>query len=98
MSLYNDIKKAGTGYLGDMGVDEVKRAFFPLHDITYHRGSYKFNLYTLDFYGMVYYDKPWDYWRKEFIRTSVHERVRLPFYVPNRSRLFDKKYSYKVDK
>jgi len=80
---------------------EPNRTYLPLHDLTFKFEHVVIKLYTLDFYGMSYYHRPWDYWRKNLVQYTIHlngHGLHFPFYIIRRSKIFNNNPALVVDK
>lgn len=76
--------------LGEMGEYQTRRNLTAIQGLCMNFDHIRIKFYTLDFYGSSYYHRPWDYWRKNFIEYTIHDRCHFPLYFFTRAGIFGK--------
>ena len=82
--------------------DYITKSNYAVTDIEKQYDHIKIRIYSLDFYGMSFYHRAWDYWRLNNVQYSFHHkdkggsRFHFPFYYQRRNSVFQ--YVRVVDK
>ena len=96
MSLLHSYKRAKVDEVLDKEniSDYITKSSYATTNIEMKYDHVKLRIYSLDFYGMSFYHRSWDYWRLYNVQYSFHHKdmggshFHFPFYYQRRNGTF----------